>query len=346
MLSSIYGIDPGKLESFIGDYFPAYRCRQLLKWIYGKKVFDPALMTDLPDDFKEFVSRSFDLGLPEIRQKLVSTDGSIKYRLVLKDGKQIEMVLMPEGKKLTLCVSSQTGCARGCLFCATGSMKPARNLESHDIIGQILLASHLSDSKITNIVFMGMGEPFDNLDNVLDAIRHIQLQDTLAFSPRRITLSTCGIIPGIHKLADSGIKVKLALSLNSANNETRDELMPVNKLYPLPALKKALQYYQTKSPFRITLEYILIPEVNMGYNDLKALKRFSGDLSCKINFIPYNPVSSLSYRAPEAKEIEDFMRLAADLPQAIMLRRSKGADINGACGQLVVRSQIHNKEQQ
>jgi 23S rRNA (adenine2503-C2)-methyltransferase len=340
MLNNIYGIRPAELSAFLGESFPAYRARQLLKWIYGKHVFDPAGMTDLPANFREFISTAFDFRMPEITARLKSADGSEKFRLSLADGQRIEMVLMPQAKKLTLCVSSQAGCARGCSFCATGAMKLKRNLLTHEIVQQILLATQAAEQPITNIVFMGMGEPMDNLDNVMDALKLIQDESTLAFSPRRTTLSTCGIVPGIHLLADSGVKVKLAVSLNSARNEVRDELMPVNRKYPLDVLKKALLYYQHRSRFRITLEYILIPELNMSGADVKALRKFCGDLSCKVNFIPYNQVSSLPYRAPTEEEIERFLEKARDLPQAITLRRSRGADICGACGQLAAGS-IH-----
>lgn len=335
MLNSIYGVRPEDLESFFSPAFPAYRVRQLLNWIYRKSVFDPAQMTDLAPNFKAALISAFDLSLPTITEKLISRDGSSKYKLVLADGVPIEMVLMPQDKKQTLCVSTQTGCARACSFCATGRLKKRRNLLSHEIVQQILMAQWDADPPLTNLVFMGMGEPLDNLDNVLDALSMIQHERTLAFSPRRTTISTCGIVPGIQRLADSGMKVKLAVSLNAARAEIRDQLMPVNKLYPLPVLKKALLYYQRNSKFRITLEYILIPEVNMAELDLKALRKFCGDLSCKLNFIPYNPVSSLPYRAPTEAEIQAFMARASLLPQAVMLRRSKGADIRGACGQLV-----------
>lgn len=337
MLSSIFGIIPADLCAFIKEYFPEYRCRQLLQWLYVRRVNDPELMTDLPKDFRDFLASGFDLSLPSVDKELHSSDGSVKYRLVLSDGSRIEMVSMPEGKKLTLCVSSQVGCSRACSFCATGSMKLKRNLETHEIVQQVVLAQKLSGQSFTNLVFMGMGEPLDNLDSVISALRLIQHESTLAFSPRRTTISTCGIVPGIHRLADSGVKAKLAVSLNAARDDLRDELMPVNRKYPLPVLKKALQYLLERSRFRVTLEYILIPEVNMGHADLKALRKFSGDLSCKINFIPYNPVETLPYRAPTEPEIERFMSEARNLPQAVTLRRSKGKDILGACGQLVVR---------
>lgn len=337
MLNSIYGIKAQALSSFVADNFPSYRAKQLLSWLYKKMVFDIDQMSDLPLDFKLWLKDSFDFSLPTILAIDSSKDGTQKFLLELADQKQIECVLIPEGKKNTLCVSSQTGCARACSFCATGTLGAGRNLLPHEIIQQLLLASqHIYPKRITNIVFMGMGEPMDNLDNVLNALELLQDEAGVAFSPRRTTISTCGVLPGITKLADSKVKVKLALSLNSAIDSVRDELMKVNRIYPLASLKRALKYYNSKNPFRITFEYILIPDVNMDAASIKALKRFTSDLSAKINFIPYNFVASLPYRAPTKAEVESFMSAAASLPQAIMLRKSRGGDINGACGQLAL----------
>jgi len=338
MLNSIYGIYPPDLLLFLGKDFPAYRGKQLLDWLYRKFVFEPERMTNLPAGFREHLSRSFDFSVPAIDQELLSSDGSRKFRLVLADGARVEMVLMPEAKKLTLCVSSQVGCARACAFCATGRMGLSRNLQTHEIVQQVLLARKIAGTPITNLVFMGMGEPMDNLDNVLDALKLLQHDSTLKLSPRRTTLSTCGVVPGIHKLTGSGVKVKLAVSLNSASDDIRGSLMPVNHKFPLDILKKSLLNYQRRSPFRITLEYILIPEVNMSGQDLKHLRKFCSDLSCKINFIPYNPVPALPYRSPTEAEIDAFLKAAREIPQAITLRRSKGSDILGACGQLAARN--------
>lgn len=339
MLDSIYGVQAQALTDFLGESFPAYRSKQLLKWIYRNLVFAPEQMTDLPADFKDYLRSAFDFTMPRIAQQLNSADGSSKLRLILADSREIEMVLMPEDKKLTLCVSSQVGCARACSFCATGSMGLHRNLGTHEIVQQILLALQISKQPISNLVFMGMGEPLDNLDNVLDAIRLIQSEQTLTFSPRRTTVSTCGIIPGIMQLADSRVKTKLAVSLNSASDDVRSSLMPINLKYPLDILKKALLYYQKRSKFRITLEYIMIPGINMSALDIKKLSKFCGDLSCKLNFIPYNENPALPYHAPSPEDIEYFMKTAQSIPQAITLRRSRGADILGACGQLVVNDE-------
>ncbi|NLO12123.1 MAG: 23S rRNA (adenine(2503)-C(2))-methyltransferase RlmN [Candidatus Cloacimonetes bacterium] len=339
MLNSLYGINPTELAALIAKDFPAYRGKQLLEWIYKKLVFDPSLMTNLPPDFKAWLMDTFSLVLPTVLQKLESTDGTFKLLLQLEDGQKVECVLIPEGKKRTLCVSSQTGCSWRCAFCATGTMGKGRNLLPHEIVQQILITSQLIKPQIlSNIVFMGMGEPLDNLDNVLAALKVLQDEKGMAFSPRRTTISTCGIVPGIVHLADSGIKAKLAVSLNSAIDKVRDQLMPVNRIYPLPHLKQALVYYKKKSPYRITFEYILIPDHNMDDASLKALRRFCGDIASKINFIPLNPTANSGMRAPTKAEIDSFMARAASLPQAITLRKSKGQDIQGACGQLALNT--------
>ena len=337
MRLAFFAQESSAIKTAIIEHFPQYRYRQLMQWVYSRKIYDPSLMTNLPKDFIQWILDNYSFSLPQIDQERSAGDGSTKYRLVLQDSSKIEMVLIPdkEHKKLTLCVSSQVGCARACNFCATGRMGLIRNLAIHEIVGQIMLAATLSkDKRLTNIVFMGMGEPMDNLDSVLKAISLIQEEDTLAFSPRRITISTCGIPAGIAQLADSGIKAKLAVSLNSALDEVRNTLMPVNRKYSLAALKHAINYYLKRSSFRVTFEYILIPDLNMDSSAIKALQSFVGDLSCKINFIPYNPVPGLPYRAPEEAEIEAFMAIASSLNQAITLRRSRGAEVNGACGQL------------
>lgn len=339
---NIYGLHPDALIADLLPHFPAYRSKQLLDWLY-KHLQDPLEnKVNLPADMKLYLKEHYSFALPAVDSKLISSDKSQKFRFLLEDKAAIEGVLIPEKTKHTLCVSSQVGCARACAFCATGTMGLKRNLEVHEIVGQIIIAMReCLPERLTNIVFMGMGEPLDNLDNVLQALALIQAEQSLAFSPRRTTISTCGIVPEIRKLADSGVRVKLAVSLNSAIDAKRDTLMPINRRYPLNILKQALLYYARKCAFRITFEYILIPEVNMGKEDLQALRKFVGDLPCKINFIPYNPVSGLSYTAPTEDHLNYFMNQAASLPQAIMLRRSRGLDVFGACGQL----RSHTKEE-
>ncbi len=341
MLTNIFSLMPEDLaKSIISRQpdLPEYRIKQVLSWLYKFYLNEPEKMTNLPEEFRAFLKTNYSFFLPEIESKLVSQDGAVKYRLLLEDGEIIESVLIPTEKKNTLCLSTQVGCARNCKFCATGKMGLIRNLETQEIIGQVIIASkelkNSGTAKLTNLVLMGMGEPMDNLKNVLMALQILQSNAGFSFSPRRITVSTCGVVPGIIALADSGIKAKLALSLISAIEAKRKQLMPVNNQYNLIQLKQALLYYLRKTSFRITIEYILIPNFNMDSEDLAALRKFTGDLSCKINFIPYNPGRNSPFRAPTETEIKDFMQRAQKLPQAITLRKSRGADIFGACGQL------------
>lgn len=337
MSINIFALEPDTIKEHLQGYFPDYRFNQLCDCLFKKLHFDPRMASNLPKDMIDFLEQEYSFKLPSIAHTTKAKDGTTKFLLNLDDQNKIEMVLIPTAKKRTLCVSSQVGCARLCSFCATGTMGFKRNLETHEIVGQIMHAAKICyPERLSNLVFMGMGEPMDNLLNVLQSLRVIQSDSGLAFSPSGTTVSTCGIPEGIVKLADSRIKTKLAVSLNSAIDNCRSLLMPINRIYPLKELKQALRYFLSKTTFRITFEYILIPEINMGIEDIKALKTFVGDLSCKINFIPYNTVPQLPYRSPTEKEIEIFLNLAQNIHQAITLRRSRGAEVFGACGQLAI----------
>jgi 23S rRNA (adenine2503-C2)-methyltransferase len=306
-----------------------------MKWLYSKAVNEIARMTDLPPDFKAYLATQFDFSLPAVRQILSASDGSTKFVLELQDGNLIESVLMPEAEKNTLCLSSQVGCAFGCAFCATGKLGPVRDLTVHEIVSQVIVARQfLKETKLTNLVFMGMGEPLDNLENVIQAIRILQSDYTLQFSPRKMTVSTSGFVPKIYELADTGIKVKLAVSLNSAIDEKRNQIMPINRKYDLSELKKSLIYFRKNSPWRITLEYVMIAGFNLGEEDAKALQKFAGDLSCKLNLIAYNPVKDLPWKSPSSREAHAFLERMQRLPIAVTIRKSRGTDISAACGQL------------
>jgi 23S rRNA (adenine2503-C2)-methyltransferase len=312
---------------------------QINNWIYNKFVFDFDSMLNISKNMREILKQNFFFDLPKIETIQKSFDGTKKYLLKLKDDMFIEMVMIPNPKKKTVCISSQVGCARNCKFCATAKLGLIRNLTVSEILGQILLVSkELFPYKLTNIVFMGMGEPLDNYENVLQAIRFIKSEDRLRFSPRRVTISTSGVIPGINKLAEENLNIKLAVSLNSAVNEKRNEIMPINKTYPLDELKNTLLNFRKKTNFRITFEYIMIKNFNMDNSDIKALRKFVGDISCKINIIPWNPVGNLTFKSPSKYEIDEFRnKLQENLNIAITLRNSRGQDIDAACGQLVAK---------
>ncbi len=313
----------------------SYRFKQLYQWVYEKHITNPDAMTNLSLPLREKIKLAFDFSLPIVEKETKSSDGSRKFLLKLQDDQKIEMVLMPGDGKNTVCISSQVGCSRHCVFCATGKMGMLRNLEIEEIVGQVFLAAELlADLSLTNIVFMGMGEPLDNYENVLKAIRIIQAEPGMKFSPRHMTVSTCGVIPNIRRLGASGLKMKLAVSLNSAIESVRDRIMPINRIYPLSELKKTLLDFRQRTTFRVTYEYIMIPDINMSEQDVKALFKFLGDQSCKLNLISFNPVAMSSYRSPTPVEIENFMNALSELKIAVMLRKSRGSDITAACGQL------------
>jgi len=336
MLKSFYTTEPDAVVAQLLDYgHPKYRAYQLLKWVYEKHVYNPEEMSDLPKQFRDEIWKTFDFKLPKIISHATSQDGSIKYVIKLKDNHLIETVMIPSSKKRTLCISSQVGCPHRCHFCATGKGGFQRNLTALEIISQFLLVARENHKeKITNLVFMGMGEPLDNLEAVLQVLRILQAERGISFSPRRTTISTCGIVPKIKLLADSGVKTKLAVSLNAAMDSKRSQIMLMNKTYPLQELKLALKYFRAKTSYRITLEYIMIPELNMTLSDAKALMTYARDLSCKVNLIPLNPIDGFAYRSPNAEEVSKFLALLMPLQKSVTVRKSAGADIFGACGQL------------
>jgi len=316
-----------------------FRVKQINHWLFRQLETDFSQMKNLPLSLRNLLQQQIDTSLPQIVSSQKSSDGTTKFLLQLADTSKIEMVLMPAGEKNTLCLSSQVGCARACQFCATATLGLKRNLQVAEILAQVYLAKqYLKERKLTNLVFMGMGEPLDNFSNVIKAIRILQHEDTFSFSPRRITLSTSGVIPGIQKLAASDLKVKLAVSLNAALDSKRDILMPINRQYPLAELKKSLLSFRKKTNFRITFEYVMIKNFNMYEEDIKAIKKFLGDISCKINLIAWNAVEGLPYQAPEPAEIEKFSTALQVLSAAVTQRKSRGEDIAAACGQLAAQA--------
>ncbi len=343
MMNRIFMLTPEEMTKFLTEWFDfkiaRMRSKQIFDWIYNKLVVDYDQMSNIPQNLREILKEQLPITLPLIEEKLVSADGTEKYLLKLRDEKFIEMVIIPDKAKNTLCISSQVGCARNCYFCATAKMGLIRNLSTEEIISQLLLAKITDrNRKITNLVFMGMGEPLDNLYNVCRAIRLIQNDGMLSFSPRRITVSTCGVIPGITKLSNEKLKIKLAVSLNSANQAKREKIMPIAKSYPLQDLKNALLSYQRNTPFRITFEYVMIKDFNMGEKDALNLIKFLGDISCKLNLIAWNKGNIVSeYSEPTQDDISRFMQYIEPLKAAVIHRKSRGADINAACGQLTAK---------
>lgn len=311
-----------------------FRAKQIHNWIYSKSVSTIDEMTNLSKDFREELKKDFVVTETKIKVKQVSSDGTIKYLIEYPDGECVETVLMRFDNRanLTACVSSQVGCAVNCSFCATGKRGFIRNLTYQEIIEQVLTIQRDTGLKVTNVVFMGQGEPLLNLDNVLQALEIFN--NDFQIGARRITLSTSGIIPKINELAQKELQSTLAISLHAPNHELRAELMPIENKYPVNDLKKALLDYVEKTGRRITVEYILIHGFNDTVQSAKELAYLLKDLKCNINLIPYNAVDDTQYKKSTNDDIMKFKYLLEHSGKKVTVRLERGADIDAACGQL------------
>ena len=316
-----------------------YRGRQIFDWLYRPQITDFSQMTDLTKDLRETLETRASFDWPDIADIERSKDGTVKYGFKLKDNTYIESVLIPEDGRNTLCVSSQVGCAMGCEFCLTGGMGFKRNLSPGEIVGQVvrvrnwLHAEGDTESALNNIVFMGMGEPLANFDNLLVALEILTYQRGLNFSDRRITVSTCGLVP---KIEDLGLKTKvnLAVSLHSVDDSVRSKLMPINNKYPVAELLEACKNFPMPKRKRIMFEYILIKDLNDSVSDAENLAEKLRDIPCKINLLPYNETEALSFQRPSDETIELFQKTLWKAGYTVIVRSSRGADISAACGQL------------
>jgi 23S rRNA (adenine2503-C2)-methyltransferase len=316
-----------------------YRGKQIFDWLYRPQITDFSQMTDLTKDLRETLAAQAVFHWPDIADIERSKDGTVKYGFKLKDNTYIESVLIPEDGRNTLCVSSQVGCAMGCAFCLTGGMGFKRNLTPGEIIGQVvrvrnwLHAEENAESALNNIVFMGMGEPLANFDNLLTALEILTYQRGLNFSDRRITVSTCGLLPKIEEL---GLKtrVNLAVSLHSVDDSVRSKLMPINNKYPVAELLEACKNFPMPKRKRIMFEYILIKDLNDSVSDAENLAEKLRDIPCKINLLPYNETEALSFQRPSDEKIELFQKTLWKAGYTVLVRSSRGSDISAACGQL------------
>ena len=310
-----------------------YRARQIYEWVFQKDVSGIGEMTNLSFSLRNRLSELAFLTRLSIADKRTSSDGTSKYLFILEDDNSIESVLIPDEDRLTLCISTQIGCKLNCTFCLTGKGGFIRNLSHYEIIEQIL-AARREKKDITNIVLMGMGEPLDNYDNVIKSIKTMISPHGLKIPAKRITLSTSGLIPEIKKLARENLKINLAISLNASDNETRDEIMLLNKKYPIEELLKTLKEYPLPPNRRITFEYVMIKKLNDSIEDAKKLSNMLKGIKCKINLIPFNSFEGVDYEAPDYKNVEDFRNILISQHYTTIIRKSKGADICAACGQL------------
>ncbi len=321
-----------------------FRAKQVYDWLWSKNLHSIDEMTNLSKDLREKLSEAFIINPISVDLLQKSKDGTIKNGVKLHDGLMVESVLIPTESRTTACVSSQVGCSLNCEFCATAKLKRMRNLEVAEIVDQVALIDKQSklyfDRPLSNIVFMGMGEPMMNYKNVVDAIKKITDEDGLGMSARRITVSTSGIPKMMRMLADENLKVKLALSLHSAIEHKRNEIMPFSTKFPLTEIMEAMQYWYSKTENRITFEYCVWKGINDGDEDIKALIKYCRQVPCKVNLIQNNPIGEgkFDHRSVEAEE-----RYVRELEKAgitVLVRRSRGGDIDAACGQLANKNSV------
>lgn len=324
-----------ELEDFVTTLGESkFRAKQLHSWLYEKSISDFAQMTNISKDFKAKLQEAAKVTETTIKQRQISKDGTIKYLLEFPDGQMTECVLMrfDNRSNLTACVSSQIGCAVGCKFCATGKIGFVRNLSAQEIVEQILTIQRDTGLKVTNVVYMGQGEPLLNLDNVLKSIDI--LNQELQIGIRRVTISTSGIVKGIIALAKTKKPLTLALSLHAPNSELRAKIMPIDQKYPLKDVMNALRVWMKETDRRITIEYTLIKDINDSIECARQVVELLKDIHCNINIIPYNPVCEDEFKKPTRDSIYKFKYILEQSGKKTTVRLERGADIDAACGQL------------
>ena len=320
------------LEQFLqGQGKERYRATQIFKWLYQHDVSSFEEMTNVSKSLRTELEQTACISRLEPETIEVGSDGTRKYLFMLEDGNAVESVIIPDEDRNTLCISSQAGCAMQCAFCLTGTFNLTRNLTTAEIVNQILAVRR--DVEVRNIVMMGMGEPLHNLDNVIPALQIMAEDNGLQLSSRRVTVSTCGLVPELERLGRE-ITVNLAVSLNATTDELRDRIMPVNKAYPIATLLAALKNYPLPGRRKITIEYVLLGGLNDTPEDAKRLVRLLSDIPCKINLIPFNPHEKADFRPPTRAALNAFHKYLLDRHFTVITRDSRGSDISAACGQL------------
>ena len=335
------------LDELRGIAQPFYRAGQITDWLYKKRVNSFAEMTDLPQALRAKLAHDFSFDKIDVVRVLGSTDTTRKFLFRLSDGNLIESVLIPASPALyglpsdrrTICLSTQVGCAYGCKFCASGLDGWKRNLRPDEIVNQIMAVEEQSGERIDNIVFMGMGEPLANYDNLMRAIQIINAPWGISIGARHITISTSGLVPQIRKLAEQPLQIRLAVSLHGATDDVRSSIMPVNRKYNLSALLEACRYFTSRKKQQITFEYILIAKVNDSEEQARELAKHARALEAKVNLIPYNKVEGLDWARPSTDRQKRFLAVLRAAGVRATLRREKGDDIAAACGQLRLQTQ-------
>lgn len=344
--SSIFNISRESLAKDLKRFGePDYRADQVFDWIYRKRASTIGEMSNIPLQLRNVLDQSYDFTFPKIAESLAADDGTIKYRIVFSDGNSAECVMMPEqndgneGKAVSLCISSQVGCALGCTFCATGSMGLIRNLSAGEIVSQVVLMLRElpNEPRTVNILFMGMGEPLLNMDATLEALEIFNDSHGLAIPMRRIVVSTAGIPKGIRRLFELPRPPRLALSLHAPKQELRLKLMPISKRYPLDALMELCRSLPLSAREKITMEYVLLSRVNDQSEHARDLGRLLKGMKAKVNLIPHNRWEGIDYEEPSEGTIGEFMRILSNSGVTATVRRSRGRSASAACGQLAIK---------
>jgi len=341
-LPNIRALDPDQLREWVASVGEKpFRAKQLYEWIWKKNVASFDAMTNLSKTFRQKLEAEFALGKVGIDSEQRSSDGTIKFAFRLWDGNLVEGVLIPTDSRITACVSSQSGCSLSCKFCATGYLKLQRNLFSYEIYDQVDIIREAAQREfnrpLTNIVYMGMGEPLLNYKNVLHSIEMMSSEDGMGMSPRRITVSTAGIAKLIRKLGDDKVRFEFALSLHAANDTKRNEIMPINESNSLEALADALRYFYEQTGTRVTYEYIIFKDFNDSLEDAEELFQFCQVIPCKVNIIEYNPIDEAGFQNTSGNRMYRFKEYLEGKGVIVNVRRSRGRDVDGACGQLALK---------
>jgi len=313
---------------------PRYRVDQIFQWLYKRGATSFAQMGNLSPHVRERLREIFHIGRLRVKDKRISFDGTVKYLLQLEDSQTIETVYIPGKARATVCVSSQVGCRHGCRFCASTKAGLVRNLAVSEIVEQVMCLRADLRLPVTNLVFMGIGEPFDNYENTIQALRICNDPHAFGIGARKMTVSTCGIIPRIRQFAQEGLQVELSVSLHSARDDVRSRIVPINKRYPVRELIRSCKEYTRATGRVITFEYVLLKGVNVSGDDARLLARLLRGFTCKVNCIAYNAVAALGYEPPDREEIRGFIGILRTAGINVTLRKSKGQDIEAACGQL------------
>ena len=338
-VDDIRSISLEKLNKFIEkNNFPLYRSNQIFNWINKSSVKSFDDMTNLPKSLIDLLKENFRLNFSQIASKQISIDSTMKFAIKLHDKLVVESVLIPSGDRVTACVSSQVGCSLDCEFCATSKLSRMRNLESYEIFDQIILLNEQSIENyslpISNIVFMGMGEPLLNYNNVINSINLITGKEGIEISNKKITLSTSGISKMIHKMADDNVKFNLAISLHSAIESTRNEIMPFSKSFPLSQLIKSLEYWYEKTKRKVTFEYLIWKGINDNFEHIDALVKICKRVPSKVNLIEYNSIDDPRFSKADELWVNNYLNILKENKVSASIRRSRGKDIQAACGQL------------